>query len=93
MAENDIVMEFLEQTVEEGEPTDFVQVRDLFNIYDTVNRSLQRDKKTKKSSKDFEQSLMRCLNNKRFKTEHHHCRSEDKKKVKARNVFLGYRKK
>ncbi len=93
VAENDVVMEFLELTVEEGEPTDFVQVRDLFNIYDTVNRSLQRDKKTKKSSKDFEQSLMRCLNNKRFKAEHHHCRSEDKKKVKARNVFLGYRKK
>lgn len=93
VAEHDVVMDFLDQTVEAGEATDFVQVRDLWSHYDAANKSLQRDKKTKKDLKAFEQAMMRCLDVKRFKAEHCYWREDDKKKkVKARNVFLGYRK-
>lgn len=89
VAEKDVVMEFVEEHVEPGEKTDFVQVKELYKLYDSVNRTLQRDRKTKKDSKAFEQSLIRCLGQQNFKPVHNFTTSG--RKQKARSVFMSFR--
>lgn len=48
-AKKGVVMEVLNDNVEQGESADFVQVKGLLNMY-VSNRTLQRDKKTKKDA-------------------------------------------
>lgn len=88
VAEKDAVMDFLDTYLEPGEPTDFVQLKELYNQYDAVNRALQRDKKTKKDSKAFKQSALRVRGN-AFKEQHNFTVLGKSRNV--RSVFVGYR--
>ena len=57
IAEQDVVSQFLDTVVEEGEPTDFVQASDLFDEYKKEHPDMQKDKRTKKSLDTFVKAL------------------------------------
>lgn len=56
-----MVAEFLKDAVEPGEPKDFVHVRELYNGFDAAYRTLQRDKKTKKSLQVFKAGVIKSM--------------------------------
>ena len=87
--DKDVVKEWLDDTLEEGENREYVRVCDLYHRFCNDNRSFQADKKTKKSAKGFERELHRCLNTDRFK-ERHQLRVQGKN-VTAGKVFLNYK--
>lgn len=70
VAEKDVVMEFLNSCVQQGEAKEYVKVCDLYHTYGEQNRDMQQNRKTKKTMKDFEKALKRCLGVHRFKDKH-----------------------
>lgn len=59
--EKDVVREFLDSHVEEGEPSDLVTIGDLYKEYNELYRGLQKDKKTHKSKGSFASGVTRVL--------------------------------
>ena len=53
IAEQDVVSQFLDTVVEEGQPTDFVQASGLFADYCREHPDMQKDKRTKKKLDTF----------------------------------------
>lgn len=90
VADKDMVLEFLDGAVEQGEVTDFIKLKDLYHDFEESYKLLQRDKKTKKTFKMFESALGRCLQGAVFKAKHDYS-APCGKKTSARNVVLGYK--
>lgn len=88
VAEKDVVQEFLLEALEEGEVDDFVKVKDLYAGFDEAYRTLQKDKKTRKTIKVFQASVERVLPNK-FKARHYYY--VNGKRHEATSVLTGHR--
>lgn len=82
---------YLAENVEEGSQRDYVKVKELFNSFAAANRSLQQDKKSKKSEVMFRLAAIKHLHKGLFKEMHGY--RENGKVITSRNVILGYKRK
>lgn len=92
MEEKDTVKEFLANAVEEGDPKDFVKVKDLYNDYNEAYRTLQRDKKTFKTSGTFQTGVARVMKDGALKSRHQF-RNAQGRSTSVNSVLLGYKRK
>ena len=90
--EKDTVKEFLSNTVEAGDPKDFIKVKELYNEYSEAYRALQKDKKTYKNSGSFQTGVKRVLQTDAFVSKHNYYNAQGKRTM-ANSVLLGFKRK
>lgn len=61
VAEKNVIAEFLKDAVEPAGDKDFVHVKELYNAFDDAYRTLQKDKKTKKSLQVFKAGVAKTM--------------------------------
>lgn len=91
MEEKDTVREFLGNAVEEGDPKDFVKVKELYNEYSEAYRSLQKDKKTFKNSGSFQSGVTRVLKERAFFKKYYYNNTEGNR-TSVNSVVVGYKR-
>lgn len=85
------MQDWVTAAVEPGESQDYVKVCDLYKAFCQSHTSTQMNKKTKKSAKQFEDTLHCCLQNYTFKTKHQY--RSNGKNITLGKVFMSVRQK
>ena len=88
VSEKDTIADFINSNVCKGEKGDFLKLTELYNMYNTEQSALQRDKKTSKDAATFRAAVCKCLGNAQLKS-HHSYRDGGVNKT-VRNVVMGY---
>ena len=92
IAEQDVVSQFLDTIVEEGQSTDFVNAKKLFAEYCQEHPDMQKDKRTNKKLDTFVKALESRFPDAEFKKQiNHTTKSGDR--TTARSVHIGIRRK
>ncbi len=86
------VQAFVCNTLEKGEPKDFIKVKELYNEYSEAYRVLQKDKETYKNNATFQTLVTQVLKKDAFVSKHHHYTSQGNRTI-ANSVLLGYKRK
>lgn len=90
VAEKNVVSEFLNEAVETCDFCNFVHVKDLYNDFDEAYRTLQKDKKTKKSLQLFKAGVMKSMPT--AYRERLQYKTSTGSTTSARSVLVGYKR-
>ncbi len=89
--EKDTVKEFLTNAIEEGDPKDFVKLKELYNDYSEAYRPLQKDKKTFKNMGSFQGGVTRVLKRDAFVKKHFY-NTEQGARTSVNSVVVGFKR-
>ena len=93
IAERDVISKFLDDMVEPGSSTDYIQAKELFKEFGAVHRDYQKDKRTSKNLDAFVATLESKFPEAMFKKTHKYKKPDTGKWSLANSVHVGLKNK